>query len=364
MERKIEKRQLANILALFLIVQFGGLLFALYTIPPNEISALVAQTTQSAQPATSAIFILYVVFAIAIAAIVLIFLFRTYKGSLMFRLLEAYAIGLPTFFIGLYLTGDIFPNATIVQAVAAGIIIAAALVLAKNKWPKLRNFATVVASMGIGVVIGFNGFAIAYLLLMIIAVYDYIAVFVTKHMQVMARAMAERNLAFLIGSSDVEMTPGSMLSDDDRREINQALKKNKPKDPTIRRMIDEGAYPSVSQVALGGGDLALPLMLVVGTYISFSSIFIPVMIVLGSCIGLIATMSLLDKYKVPLPAIPPLFAFMNLALAVALFVTGKATIGVSLIFVAISLITLEIILLTLRRNKQKDLQNPKGPTRS
>ncbi len=87
-----------------------------------------------------------------------------------------------------------------------------------------------IASIGIGVVIGFNGFSLAYLIVAVIALYDYIAVFVTKHMQVMARAMAEKNLAFLIGSSDVEMTPRSLLSDKERKEMDRELKKNKIKD--------------------------------------------------------------------------------------------------------------------------------------
>jgi presenilin-like A22 family membrane protease len=360
MERRIEKRQLANIITLFLIVQFGGLLFAYYTVPPYVISQIVAPATASASQSVS--YLLYLVVVIVIASVALILLSRAYKGSLLFTLLEAYAIGMPTFFIvAIFLIPTIFPNVTIIEALVLGFVAAAALILAKNKWPTLRNFATVVASIGIGVVIGvFFGFTFAYLFLAVIAVYDYIAVFVTKHMQVMAKAMAERNLAFLIGSSDVEMTPGSFLSSKEKTEIKSSIKKNKIKDPTIKRMVKEGAYPSVSQVALGGGDLALPLMLAVGAYISFSSIFIPVMIILGAGAGLIATMSLLEKYKVPLPAIPPLFAFMNIALSLALFVAGKVNVLTSLAFLALALVTLEILLVTLRRNQQRGKQLAKA----
>ena len=67
---------------------------------------------------------------------------------------------------------------------------------------------------------------------------------------------------------------------------------------------------------LGTGDLALPLMLAVSAYISFLSYFAAVMIILGAASGMIFTMYLLKRYKVALPAIPPLFAFINLFLAV------------------------------------------------
>ncbi len=351
MERRIEKRQLANIMALFLIVQFGGLLVAFYIVPPSQIYMLSASAPQANTQGLT--FLVELVIVIAIGSLFMIVFFRHYKGMLLFKLIEAYAIGVPTFLLSLFLIGTTFPNLTLPEAVAASILIAGGLVLAKNRWPKLRNTATVIASIGIGVYIGFSGFMLAYLLLTIIAVYDYIAVFVTKHMQVMARAMVERNLAFLIGSSDVQMTPGKLMSEKQKEEFVKAVKKGtiKISDPEIKRMIKEGAYPSMSQVALGGGDLALTLVLVVGTYIGFSSLFIPVMIILGSLAGLLATMRLLEKYNVPLPAIPPLFAFMNLSLAISLFITGKASVLVCVMFVLIAGITMQIILITLKKNQ-------------
>ena len=355
MERRIEKRQLANILALFLIVQFGGLLFAFYTVPPSVIPQLLASSAASApQNGEYLLFLaIIVVLGVAAAALVLITIMRTYKGNLLFKLLEAYAVGLPTFFLAFYFAGN-FQYVTIWEGAIAGVIAAAALVLAKNRWPKLRNFATVIASIGIGVVIGFNGFALAYLFMVLIAAYDYIAVFITKHMQAMARPMVERNLAFLIGSSDMEMTPGSLLSSKEKKELDKQLRKTKVSDPQIKKMIKSGAYPSVSQVMLGGGDLALPLMLTVGAYISFASIFISTIIAIGSFFGLLATMWLLGKYKVPLPAIPPLFAFMNLGIAIALFAGGIITAYTALLFVIMFALIISIILMTLRRNQAKE----------
>lgn len=349
-ERKIEKRQLAEIISLFLIVQFAGLLFAVYTIPPSEISLLTSSIPPSGTQ--GAAYVVYLAIYIVIAALILLVLFRTYKGTFAFKALEAYAIGLPTFFLAFYLVGDVFPYASIVAAAVVGALAAALLVIAKNRWPRLRNFATVIASIGIGVVIGFSGFGLAYLILCVIAVYDYVAVFVTKHMQVLARAMTERNLAFLIGSSDVEMVPGSSMSASERAGAAKASKQSgMARYPVVRRMVKEGAYPMVSQVALGGGDLALPLVLVVGAYITFSNLFVPVALIIGAAAGLVATMSLLERYKVALPAIPPLFAFMNLALAVSLLVTHSVSAYVSLLFLAIASATMAIIIVTLMRNE-------------
>ncbi|MEM3839492.1 MAG: presenilin family intramembrane aspartyl protease [Candidatus Micrarchaeaceae archaeon] len=352
MERRIEKRQLANILALFLIVQFGGLLFTFYSIPPNEIAMLSAQPVASASGTQLLYIVIYLVVAIAASALLFLFVLNRYHGEAAYKLMEAYAIGLPTFFLGYFFAQDLYP-ATLPQAVVAGLVSASALIIAKNIWPWIRNFATVIASIGIGVVIGLNGFSLSYLFMLVIAAYDYIAVFITKHMQVMAKAMSERNLAFLIGSSDLEVMPRSYLSKKEVGDIKASIKEGKLKDPTIKSIVKKGAYPTVSQVALGGGDLALPLMLVVGLYISYGNVFASILLILGAALGLLATMWLLQKYKVPLPAIPPLFAFMNLGLAAAFLALGRATALESSAFVILFALLMCLILFTLKRIRPK-----------
>ncbi len=355
MERRIEKRQLANIVALFLIVQFGGLLIAAFSFPPSQLVLLRSYQTLGSGGGA---YVLYLVLFIIAAAAAMMVVFRLYKGMLLFRAFEAYAIGLPSLFLFLLLISDFFPELNQLSALAVSALLAAFLVIAKNRKPGLRNTATVISSIGIGVIIGLQGFYLAYLIMAVIALYDNIAVFVTKHMQVMAKAMAERNLAFLIGSSDTEMVPGSSLTAKERAAIAKNIKPAAVRNPEVRAMMKKGAYPTVSQVALGAGDLALPLMLVVGAYISFAGFFIPVMAAVGAAFGLLLTMRLLQRYMAPLPAIPPLFASMSLFIGAALILSGLVAAITGLEFAALFAFIMLALILTLKRNAVKARQAP------
>ena len=335
-----------EIFSLFLIVQFGGFVVTYLSLPPSYLAVI---TTTQVSGSQGAEFAAYLILLIIISSIILIFVLRVYKGAFLFKALEAYAIGLPSAFLFFILIGDFLPHLDTVSSAAAALVLASGLVVAKNRWPNLRNLAVVISGMGFGVVIGINGFYLTYVFMAFLAAYDYIAVFVTKHMQVMARAMSERNLAFLIGSSDVEMIPKSYFSTKERTEIQSNLKRTGVKNPAIKRMISYGALPQVSQVALGAGDLALPLMLSVGAYVSFANTFISTMAILGSAVGLLITMRILSKYKVPLPAIPPLFASMNLFLGLAFLVTGTISIVGAVSFIALFFVIMWLLLITVRR---------------
>ena len=60
-----------------------------------------------------------------------------------------------------------------------------------------RNISSVIATIGAGSLIGVSvGVLPVILFLVLLSVYDYIAVFKTKHMVTMAKAVAKKNLAF------------------------------------------------------------------------------------------------------------------------------------------------------------------------
>jgi hypothetical protein len=176
-----------------------------------------------------------------------------------------------------------------------------------------------------------------------------VAVFITKHMIAMAKEMSSRNLAFLIGSTDVEALPKKYLSSSDIRELKK--QESKIKDPLVKGLVKEGVFPVVSQVQLGTGDLALPLMLAVSAYISFFSYFAAVMIAVGSAAGMVFTMYLLKRYKVALPAIPPLFAFINLFLAVLFAINDIQAYRIWFGFLIVAAVTLLALLNKLREVK-------------
>lgn len=247
-----------------------------------------------------------------------------------------------TGFVLFAIFNTIFPSVNSIYLVVAAGAITLALIVAKNFHPKLRNLIAVTSSIGVGILIGFNGFYLAYFLMLLIAIYDYIAVFITKHMIAMAKEMSSRNLAFLISSTDVEALPKRYMSRNDVSDYRKQEGKNK--DPFVKDLLKKGIYPVVSQVQLGTGDLALPLMLAVSAYISFLSYFAAVMIILGAASGMIFTMYLLKRYKVALPAIPPLFAFINLFLAVLFAINNVQAYKIWLGFLIIFIVTLLALL--------------------
>ncbi|MDE1859022.1 MAG: hypothetical protein KGH67_00670 [Candidatus Micrarchaeota archaeon] len=334
-----------------MIVQFAGLLVTIYAFSSLQFYAVPVQPASSLPTAFG-----YIVYIIGTALVILL-LIKVLHGDILFVLLEAIIVLFATSFLLFIILGTAFASVNYIYIAAISIIATLALIVAKNFRPKLRNLIAITSSIGVGVLIGLNGFYIAYLLTLFIAVYDYIAVFVTKHMITLARAVSERNLAFLIGSSDVEAMPKSYVTKKDRAEFAQNVDIKKIKDPVINYLIKTGGLPVISQVQLGTGDLAIPLMLTVSAYISFLSYSLPMMIILGSTFGMIFTMYLLKKYKVALPAIPPIFAFINLFLGIAFLATKPSNYSMWLDFFAVFVVTILILFSKLNQmagTKAKD----------
>ena len=113
--------------------------------------------------------------------------------------------------------------------------------------------------------------------------------------------------------------------------------------------MEKSGTPVVSSIMLGNGDIMLPMTLAVGSYILFGNAFLSLMIICGAGTGLIFTVSLLRKYKVGLPAIPPLFAFISIFLAIAFLLSNPANINSAEITGGAALISLLVMYVTLRK---------------
>ncbi len=350
MNRRIENRQLVDILALFLIVQFLGIFLIFFSLPPWAISLITSSTAPTTGASQALLLLVYMI----VASIILVVVLKRYHGELLYKALEAYVVGVPSFFIFLIVIGRILPSLPPSEATLPAAAGAIFLIYAKSRNPGLRNATTIISSVGIGIVIGMYGFSFSYLLMMLVAVYDYVAVFITKHMQVMARAMASRNLSFLIGSSDVSLVSANAINAKDRKEAMRSASALSTANPVLKKYVKRGSIPVMSQIMLGAGDLAIPLTLSVGAYISFGGLFVPVMIAIGAAVGVMATMLLLRKYMVPLPAIPPLFAFINIFLAAAFLLKPALSAGMlPLAFLIVSASILVIIYFTLESHPLK-----------
>ncbi|MDE1761763.1 MAG: hypothetical protein KGH78_01045 [Candidatus Micrarchaeota archaeon] len=350
---RIETRQLVHILSFFLIVQLGGMLLAtLLFVGPQPI-------TQTQAPAINSIEQTLSYFgAIILFAIILILIIRFYSGELLFRGLEAFAVVVPSFFFFFIIVSFLLPTAVAAAAIGLSAILAVLLYLGKIRWPVLKNTVVIVSSIGLGVVLGAS-FSLpqSFLLLMLVAIYDYVAVFITKHMVTFAKALSSRNLAFLVSASDVEVADKSQLG---AKEFKAHMNEVKKIDnPVIKRIIKGGEVPVIAQVQLGAGDLALPLMLSISAYTLTANYFISTAIVVGGAFGLLATMIFLIRYRRPLPAIPPLFGCMCIALGLALpFTKFAGNISYSLIALGLFII-FGVMYLTLRMGEKNQQRTPK-----
>ncbi|MCW6160795.1 MAG: hypothetical protein LVQ97_01250 [Candidatus Micrarchaeales archaeon] len=296
--RVIEYRQLTFILTMFLIVQFSGILLA-----SIDLRGVTTQQIASAQIATTPISALFLIAYIVILSAVMIFLFRVYKGNAIFKIIEGAVIFIASFFVFFTLLGNLNLNFGLVAAV----ILAIALVIAKNRYQKLKNLTAMIASVGVGLVLGLSfSFLDALIFMAILAAYDFIAVFVTKHMLTLANVAIENNLALLIDVKEVEAVPESYLSKGERTAFEKEKASIEKNARPLRGVIEKGMVPMAANVSLGTGDLAMPLMVAISAFGVSMNFTLSIFVTLGAALGLILTMFILRRFKRALPAIPPL----------------------------------------------------------
>ena len=348
MERKIGNRQILFVIALFLTAQFIGLLMVTPAYAP---SYKYINNISSPQGSPVSFFFWFVIDVIIII-LVLMLILRYYRGNLFYRLLEAYIVIFGSFFFFLILINDIFQNISLLPLSAISLSLSLAILAYKIKFNKMRNLITMLTSIGAGIFIGASmslgfGFLVLYLLIGFFAIYDYLAVFVLKFMIPLAKEASNRNLAFMIGSSDLEVNPHNGKSKPTKQDLKSI------QNPEVRSIVERSGMPVVSSIMLGNGDIMLPMTLVVGSYILFGNAFLSLMIICGAGVGLIFTVFLLRKYKVGLPAIPPLFAFISIFLAIAFLLSTPAHINSAEITGGAALISLLAMYVTLRKVGKK-----------
>ncbi|MDE1865579.1 MAG: hypothetical protein KGH94_03000 [Candidatus Micrarchaeota archaeon] len=320
----IENRQLLYIITMFLIVQFTGLLLASQIFP--SFSFAPQQITSQNLVEYSIVVVLELT---AILAIIMVLL-KLIKLEVLFLLFEIGIVGYTSFIFFLIVSSIASGNASLSVAVlfstapfgksapmilAISLLCAAGMVIAKFKWPKMLNMTSMIASISIGLVLGLLvPFWLAFCFMIGLAVYDLIAVFVTKHMIVLANAAMSRNLSLMIMASEVEAVPSSYLGKKDRIEYSKAKKEIYSKNPLIRPVMDSGMVPLSARTALGTGDLMAPLMVAVSAYTVYLNFTLSIVVAIGAVLGLGLTMYTLKKYKRPLPAIPFLLSGITVAL--------------------------------------------------
>ncbi|MFA4983662.1 MAG: presenilin family intramembrane aspartyl protease, partial [Candidatus Micrarchaeia archaeon] len=218
-------------------------------------------------------------------AVMVILVARHYKGMMLFRLLETMVIisasAIVFFAIGLQLFSLGFVDAFLLGG-AAGLLLGAA----KFFWSDVKNAAAIISSAGVGALFGFSlGFLPTAIFILLLSLYDYIAVFKTRHMIEMARELSTRQLSFAVTA--------------------KSLPSKKPKENQTAYV--ERANKEGERLDLGTGDLSVPVMISVSAYtLGPNGLLYSLAAAAGSTLALFFLLKFVSKQRVFLPALPPI----------------------------------------------------------
>ena len=191
------------------------------------------------------------------------------------RALEAFAI-----FFSSWITFDLIMPVGI-WIVSLGFFLALALTAWKMLRPTIlsQNVAAIFSGAGVGALLGASfGIVPSLIFLIILCVYDFVSVFITKHMISLAKIITERPTAFTIAAPH-KFKEAKLIKHKGRRK---------------RR---------IHVFQLGLGDIVMPLVFSI-SLLSKYTIFNSLLSILGSTIALIFLLNYLSKKPQPLPALP------------------------------------------------------------
>jgi len=252
-----------KLVGMFLIAQVLGIYAGSYIIEDAKTNEVVSyMLIEESGPETIPWFVLAILFGagmfLAIARL---------KIPILFTLLEMAVISATSSILFYSIIKPVL--GLTIESMALAILFGFALAISKQFFPNLKNLAALLGSAGAGAVFGFTfGFVAAILFLLVLAIYDYISVYKTKHMVTMANEIVKRNMAFTISA--------------------------KEKLPSGKE----------SRLDLGTGDLSLPIMAEVSAY-SISPL-LSIWALAGALAGVGIVLFTAWKKKEIIPALPPI----------------------------------------------------------
>lgn len=262
---KLVNRLVVTLVTLFLLSQFLGLYAGSVIIQDfyeNPYVSSLVVTSESESPLNALLFMAYIL----IGAGVMIFLIRKFGlHALLFRAMEFALISMASSIV-FYSVLRIFYGYEI--STFGGILLGLALASAKAFKPGLKNLSVVLATAGVGVIFGISLTPVPVILfLLFLSMYDYIAVFKTKHMVEFAEFIVKKDLAFTA-------TAKAVIKGKERR------------------------------IDLGTGDLIAPIIFEVSA-LSYLPAAVP-FIFAGAFASLATFLLLVWKKRIVLPALPPI----------------------------------------------------------
>jgi len=211
---------------------------------------------------------------ILIFTAILLFILKHKKKANFLWLIEGFAVFLTSWIV----FSVIFLNDSL--GVAAALLILYYRYTHKES-VKFRNFVSIVTIAGAGGLIGLAlGLVPVLIFIILLSIYDLIAVFGTKHMVTIGKAVTKKNLAFTVSMPSKKHT-----------------------------------------FELGNGDLVIPLITAVSVYANglFVNNGLVAGLVLGaSFIGLLISIYSVGVKKIAMPALPPQTVLMIIVIGVAI----------------------------------------------
>ncbi|MCX6768692.1 MAG: presenilin family intramembrane aspartyl protease [Candidatus Micrarchaeota archaeon] len=263
---------LVKVLLMFIVTQILGLYAGIYVLQDARTNPIV-QDFISVENGVSSLplFVVYIL----LGAVIFLAIIK-FHLEILLSLLEIVVISVTSSILFYSLIHPFLADALAAMAIAAllGIILA----ISKHFIHLLKNLAAVLSSAGAGAVFGFTFSSLIFFSIM--ALYDYIAVFRTKHMVSMAKEIIKHDMSFTI---------------------------------TAKEKLPSGRE---TRLDLGTGDLALPIMVEVSAYQIHP--YLSLVTMLGAIAGVSFVLVYAWKHKVFLPAIPSILFGILISIAVAL----------------------------------------------
>jgi len=260
----------AGLALIFLVAQVLGIAVGaglIGEIASGEMEQPTILTENPNDPINAVALIVGILFFTAVLLLFMAF----FKGGSLFKLLELFVV----FSASLIVFAVIVPGLAFMFSF---LLVSLKLLLPKSVL--VRNAAAIFAVAGVGALIGVTlGVVPVLVFLILLSVYDFIAVFKTKHMVKLAKGISKRNLSFTVAI------------------------------PTKQHTFE-----------LGTGDLVMPLVFAVsvmneGQGLGFPAYVVPAaMILVASLAGLLFTINWVRKHVgKALPALPPQTVLMIIA---------------------------------------------------
>ncbi len=259
------------------------------TIP--EIRGMhIAPMPSSDDPLNAVFFIAYILFGAGMILLVSKF----YKGMVLFQLLEFMVVSSASAVV--FFTLGLALGLGFISSFLASGAMGFALGALKYFWVDVKNTAAIISSAGVAALFGFSlGFLPTIIFIILLSIYDYIAVFKTKHMIEMARQLSTRQLSFAVTAKQVPA--------------------RRPKEKTeayVERAMEQG-----ERLDLGTGDLSVPAMISVSAYtLGPNGLLYSLAVAAGSTLSLYLLLKFVSKQRVFLPALPPICLGGMLALLI------------------------------------------------